>query len=64
MDQNVKFPVWFDHMERGHSDVRALKDATGLSRPGAGASDGIPPIVINITDGEATDGDLVAEARN
>ena len=24
---------------------------------------GFPPIVINITDGEATDGDLVAEAR-
>jgi len=65
MDQTVKFPVWFDPYWKGGTPMcAALKEATRIvetwcqERP-----KGFPPIVINITDGEATDGDLVAEAR-
>ena len=65
MDQTVKFPVWFDAYWKGGTPMCAgLKEATGIV--GTWCQDhpkGFPPIVINITDGEATDGDLVAEAR-
>src|SRR2546428_140300 len=65
IDQTVKFPVWFDPYWKGGTPMcAALKEATRIvetwcqERP-----TGFPPIIINITDGEATDGDLVAEAR-
>jgi hypothetical protein len=65
VDQTVKFPVWFDPYWKGGTPMcAALKEATKLVQ--AWAQDhpqGFPPIVINVTDGEATDGDLVAEAR-
>jgi len=42
----------------------ALKEATTIVQTWCQEHPtGFPPIVINITDGEATDGDLVAEAR-
>src|SRR2546427_5494596 len=42
----------------------ALKEATKITQTWCQEHpNGCPPIVINITDGEATDGDLVAEAR-
>src|SRR3989454_2065449 len=42
----------------------ALKEATEITQTWCQEHpNGFPPIVINITDGEATDGDLVAEAR-
>ncbi len=42
----------------------ALKEATRIVETWCQEHPkGFPPIVINITDGEATDGDLVAEAR-
>jgi hypothetical protein len=65
MDQTVKFPVWFDPYWKGGTPMcAALKDATKLVETWCQEHpNGFPPIVINITDGEATDGDLVAEAR-
>ncbi|HEV2670305.1 MAG TPA: vWA domain-containing protein [Gemmatimonadales bacterium] len=66
MDQTVKFPVWFDAYAKGGTPMcAALKDATKIVEQWCQEHpQGFPPIVINITDGEATDGDLVAAARN
>ena len=65
MDQTVKFPVWFDPYGKGGTPMcAALKEATKITQTWCQEHpNGFPPIVINITDGEATDGDLVAEAR-
>src|SRR2546421_6337606 len=65
VDQTVKFPVWFDPYAKGGTPMcAALKDATKIVKTWCQEHpNGFPPIVINITDGEATDGDLVAEAR-
>ena len=65
MDQTVKFPVWFDPYWKGGTPMcAALKEATRIVETWCQEHPkGFPPIVINITDGEATDGDLVAEAR-
>src|SRR5256884_1812905 len=65
MDQTVKFPVWFDPYSKGGTPMcAALKEATKITQTWCQEHpNGFPPIVINITDGEATDGDLVAEAR-
>lgn len=59
VEQTVKFPIWVDpHAEGGTPMTQALshgKDALSTwvdQHPGA-----FPPIVFNITDGEATDGD-------
>jgi hypothetical protein len=64
-DQTVKFPVWFDPYSKGGTPMcAALKDATKVVETWCQEHpQGFPPIVINITDGEATDGDLVAAAR-
>ncbi|HEV8304184.1 MAG TPA: vWA domain-containing protein [Gemmatimonadales bacterium] len=65
MEQTVKFPVWFDAYAKGGTPMcAALKDATKIVETWCQEHpQGFPPIVINITDGEATDGDLVAAAR-
>src|SRR2546430_2354120 len=65
MEQTVKFPVWFDPYGKGGTPMcAALKEATKITQTWCQEHpNGFPPIVINITDGEATDGDLVAEAR-
>jgi hypothetical protein len=65
IDQTVKFPVWFDPYGKGGTPMcAALKEATKITQAWCQEHpNGFPPIVINITDGEATDGDLVAEAR-
>jgi hypothetical protein len=65
MDQTVKFPVWFDPYWKGGTPMcAALKEATRIVETWCQEHPkGFPPIVINITDGEATDGDLVVEAR-
>ncbi len=65
MDQTVKFPVWFDPYWKGGTPMcAALKEATRIVETWCQEHPkGFPPIIINITDGEATDGDLVAEAR-
>src|SRR2546425_4832635 len=65
MDKTVKFPLWFDPYWKGGTPMcAALKEATRIVETWCQEHPkGFPPIVINITDGEATDGDLVAEAR-
>jgi len=65
MDQTVKFPVWFDPYWKGGTPMcAALQEATRIVATWCQEHPtGFPPIIINITDGEATDGDLVAEAR-
>jgi hypothetical protein len=59
VDQTVTFPVWFEpHAKGGTPMTEALKQAREAvdgwiqTHP-----DAFPPIVFNITDGEATDGD-------
>jgi len=65
VDESVKFPIWFDAKARGGTPMcEALKKAQAV------VSDWIsqhqasfPPIVINITDGESTDGDPTEAAE-
>ena len=59
VDQSVKFPVWFDPTAKGGTPmVQALTKARdALSDWLSEHADAFPPIVINITDGESTDGD-------
>ena len=59
VDQDVKFPVWFDAIANGGTPMcSALQEAHRIvqgwlsSHPNC-----FPPVVINITDGESTDGD-------
>jgi hypothetical protein len=65
LDQTVKFPVWFDPYWKGGTPMcAAFREATRIVETWCQEHPkGFPPIVINITDGEATDGDLVVEAR-
>jgi hypothetical protein len=65
VDQTVKFPVWFDAVARGGTPMcgaldraRTILDGWVTDHP-----DGFPPIVINITDGESTDGDPTGAAE-
>jgi hypothetical protein len=64
VDQTVKFPVWFDAVAHGGTPMcSALSQAQNIlsgwldQHPSS-----FPPIVINITDGESTDGDPSAAA--
>jgi uncharacterized protein YegL len=64
IEQTVKFPVWFDPVAKGGTP---MGQALALARQVltgwlAQHPTGFPPIVINITDGEATDGDPSAAA--
>jgi hypothetical protein len=59
VDQSVRFPIWFDPVAGGGTPMcQALGLAKSIverwlaQHPGS-----FPPLVINITDGEATDGD-------
>jgi hypothetical protein len=59
VDQPVKFPVWFDAIANGGTP---MGQALGLAQQSLldfvqRHPDCFPPIVVNITDGEATDGD-------
>ena len=65
VDQTVKFPIWFDAVaSSGTPMCQALARAQGIL---AGWLEqhaaGFPPIVINVTDGEATDGDPTKAAE-
>lgn len=62
VDQAVRFPVWFDAVAHGGTPMcQALTMAEGIvsgwmtEHPAS-----FPPIIINITDGESTDGDPTA----
>jgi hypothetical protein len=59
VEENVKFPVWFDPVaDQGTPMCEALRLTKKLLEPWVEQHSAcFPPIVINITDGEATDGD-------
>ena len=65
LDQTVKFPIWFDAVARGGTPMCAAlnRAETILSTWVADHPDCFPPIVINITDGESTDGDPTPAAE-
>ena len=58
-EMKVKFPVWFDPKAAGSTPMcKAFKAAREALEPWVAAHPySFPPIVINITDGESTDGD-------
>ena len=59
VEQSVKFPIWVDpHAQGGTPMTEAFSQGhTALTRWVAEHRAGFPPVVFNITDGEATDGD-------
>lgn len=59
VEQTIRFPIWFDPVYHGATPMcQALTLAHDiLARWLPQHPDSFPPIVINITDGEATDGD-------
>lgn len=59
VEQTVRFPIWFEPRADGGTPMKAATDlAYGLLEPWVQANpDSFPPVVINITDGESTDGD-------
>jgi hypothetical protein len=59
VEQTVKFPIWFEPVANGATPMcQALTRAQGIISNWVGKHEAsFPPIVINITDGEATDGD-------
>jgi len=64
-EMKVKFPVWFDPKAAGSTPMcKAFQTAhDALATWVAEHPYSFPPIVINITDGESTDGDPTAEAE-
>lgn len=65
VSQRVKFPVWFDpHAKNGTPMCQALDLSAQIVRSWIDVhpSD-FPPVVINVTDGEATDGEPLEVAR-
>jgi hypothetical protein len=65
VEQTVKFPLWFEAKHAGGTPMSsAFKMAADLvQRWVAEHPKGFAPIVINITDGESTDGDPIADAK-
>src|SRR5439155_27235021 len=63
-DQQVRFPVWFEPLANGGTPMcQALSQAKRVIEGWLGQHEScFPPIVINITDGEATDGDPTGPA--
>lgn len=59
VELNVKFPVWFDPLANGNTPMcKALSHAQNILNDWVSEhSMSFPPTVINLTDGEATDGD-------
>lgn len=59
IEESVKFAVWFDAVANGGTPMgQALRQVRTLLEPWVQSHAGsFPPIVINITDGEADDGD-------
>lgn len=69
VDQPVRFPIWFEPVANGGTPMsQALGQAKSIVQNWLTQyPDCFPPIVINITDGEATDGDptvAASELRN
>ena len=66
VEEKIKFPVWFKPMAAGRTPMcEAFKTATETLRDWVESHRfSFPPMVINITDGESTDGDPGEEARS
>jgi hypothetical protein len=64
VEQKVKFPIWFDPMANGGTPMcQALRRAQSILEPWVVQHpDSYPPVVINITDGESSDGDPTVDA--
>ncbi len=64
VEQKTKFPIWFDAVASGGTPMCAAMNKAQSILAGWTAQhpDGFPPIVINVTDGESTDGDPMAAA--
>lgn len=64
VDRSIRFPIWFDPVANGSTPMcQALVQARSVVQGWLAQHPGcFPPIVINITDGEATDGDPNAAA--
>jgi hypothetical protein len=65
VDQTVKFPIWFDAIANGGTPMCAAMGRAQAILSGwlTQHPDCFPPIVINITDGESTDGDPTSPAN-
>ncbi|MFA4901799.1 MAG: vWA domain-containing protein [Desulfobaccales bacterium] len=63
--KKVKFPIWFEPMADGGTPMcAALRHAHEILENWlSNHQDSFPPIVINITDGEATDGNPLADGQ-
>lgn len=65
VDETVKVPVWLDPTHDGGTPMsetlRLVHDL--ISSWNSAHPDSFPPIVVNITDGESTDGDPLAGAK-
>lgn len=59
VEQNIRFPVWFDPEANGGTPMRAAitKAAEELVGWCDAHQSGYPPTILHITDGESTDGD-------
>ncbi|WP_199514912.1 vWA domain-containing protein [Nucisporomicrobium flavum] len=59
VEQPTKFPVWVDPVGNGGTPmVEALRQATVLANTFLATNENcFPPVVLNLTDGQATDGD-------
>lgn len=66
VDRRIKFPVWFDPSARNGTPMcQALDLAAQSVRTWIDLHpSGFPPVVVNITDGEATDGDPLRYATD
>lgn len=64
-ERRVKFPVWFDpHAKNGTPMCQALDLAARTVRNWIDLHpDSFPPVVVNVTDGEATDGEPLRFAQ-
>ena len=65
VEQRIKFPIWFDAVaSNGTPMCKAFAHAKGVVSSWISQHpDCFPPIVINITDGESTDGDPAILAK-
>lgn len=66
IDTTVKFPIWFDSVHEGGTPMKeAFSKANKIIDSWlADHPDCFPPVVINITDGESTDGSPLEEMRS
>ncbi len=65
VEQRARVPVWFDpHARNGTPMCQALDQAAQMVRRWIdGRPHGFPPVVLNVTDGEATDGEPLRYAQ-